>query len=318
MIPDGKASRARFQPGDSNLMFTLFIPSFNRAHSIGKTLASVNESTFRNFEVIIIDDGSTDHTLEIVEYWREKVDFPFSYIFQENSGKMQAHNRALSHARGFLFMTLDAGDLLLPTALELLKLAWEEIPSQDKVNIAGISALCLREDGALSGKKYPERVANNNYLSLVSRNPLSGEKRQAIRTTVMKQYPYPLIPGEKHIRPDLILKRMAHHYQLHFINVPVQVNKREADGITANIRNYRLNNPKSFKLYFLEEITVNKSYYNWRKLYSDHWRYVQYSLHSGIGLKHQFNEVHNMLLWLLSIPEGVLKWVIDRYRMHGR
>ncbi len=103
--------------------FTIFIPAFNRAHSLGETLASVDESTFRNFEVLVIDDGSIDHTSDVVEHWQEKVDFPLSYIYQENSGKMQAHNTALSHARGFLFITLDAGDLMLPRALELLKTA---------------------------------------------------------------------------------------------------------------------------------------------------------------------------------------------------
>lgn len=98
---------------------------------------------------------------------------------------------------------------------------------------------------------------------------------------------------------------MAHRYQLHFINLPVQVNIREADGITANIKNHRLNNPKGFHLYFLEEITANKHYYNWRKRYSDHWRYVRYSLLSGIGLKNQMKEVDKRLLWLISVPKGM-------------
>ncbi len=148
--------------------------------------------------------------------------------------------------------------------------------------------------------------------------PLSGEKRHAIQTRIMKQYLYPRIQNEKHIRPDLILRRMAHHYQLHLLNIPIQVNRREPDGITANIKRCRLNNPKGFRLFFLEEITLNKHYYSWRKLFNDHWRYVRYSLHSRVMLKDQMGEVHNKKLWLLSIPKGVLTWLIDRYRMLRR
>lgn len=125
---------------------------------------------------------------------------------------------------------------MLLQALEHLKTTWEDIPEEGKDLIAGVSALCISEDGTISGKEYPEGTTNIDFLTLVSRSLLSGEKRQAIRTSVIKKHPYPSIPGEKHIRPDLILKRMAHRYQLHFINLPVQVNIREADGITANIK----------------------------------------------------------------------------------
>ncbi len=292
--------------------FTLFIPSYNRSDSLNRTLRSVEESFSKDLEVIVIDDGSSDNTAEVVNEWIQKASFRIEYIFQKNRGKMGAHNTALEHARGLLFLTLDAGDLLLPEGLGEIKEHWQRTQPDKNGKTVGIGTLCIREDGNVAGRQYPEGGTVANYLEMLE---YTGEKRHAILTTVMKEYPYPAIPGEKHIRPDLILKRMAHRYNLLFLNIPVQVNVREEDGITANIRKFRMRNPRSFRLYFLEEIILHKEYYSLGKQFSDYWRYVRFSLHAGIGPIHQSREVPNLLFWLLSFPHGSIKWMIDKARL---
>ncbi len=295
--------------------FTVFIPTYNRRTQLIDTIQSVEKSHFRDFEVIIVDDGSDDQTHHIVAGLRVNTTFPLTYVYQKNSGKAGAHNTALHYTRGEFFLTLDSGDLLLPDAMGQFIEEWETIPDGRKNLFAGVSALCLKEDGSLSGDKYPEKKTDVNFLDLVSAAPLSGEKRQAIKSQVMKQFPYPRIPGEKHIRPDLILRRMAHKYKLRLMNRPVQINIREPDGITANINRYRMENPKGFRLFYLEEITLNRKYYDKRKLYGDNWRYIRFSLHSGVTLGDQMKEVHDRLLWMATIPHGIMKWLIDRYRI---
>ena len=305
-------------PLTSLYTFTIFIPTFNRAKHLEETLLSVEKSHFKNFEVIIIDDGSSDQTYLVVAEARGKVHYPITYIFQKNSGKAGAHNTALQYAQGEFFMNLDAGDFLLPDAMTKLLNKWTSYTEDDSARLAGISALCLNEDGKLSGEKYPEGIGNISYLELESVAPLSGEKRQAIRTEILRRFPYPRIPGESHIRPTLIMRRMAHEYKLMWLNEPIQVNVRESDGITANIYKYRMENPKGFRLFFLEEITSNRKYFGKRKLYGDHWRYIMFSLHSGVTFRQQSKEVQDRLLWVLSIPKGTIKWLIDRYRMKKR
>ena len=309
--------------GTDNLLsprfiFTIFIPTYNRGTDVAKTIQSVEKSYFRNFEVIIVDDGSNDRTYLVVAEERKKNNFPLTYVFQKNCGKAGAHNTALQYARGEFFMNLDAGDLLLPDAMSKFFEEWESIPVAERPLFAGVSALCLSEDGTLSGEEYPDGIHNISYLELDANAPISGEKRQAIRTTILRQFPYPRFPGEKHVRPDLILRRMAHQYKLRLMNRPVQINIREPDGITANITRYRMENPKSFRLFYLEEITLNRKYYDNGKLYGDNWRYIRFSFHSGIKLGDQIKEVHDRLLWAVSIPQGTIKWLIDRYRMRGR
>ncbi|UCG38145.1 MAG: glycosyltransferase family 2 protein [bacterium] len=301
--------------GHHDYCFTLFIPTFNRADKLGETLESVSHSTFRDFEALVIDDGSTDRTEQILSEWKSQARFPLRYIRQENMGKTGAHNTALGHARGFLFMTLDSGDLLLPDALQNLWDQYERIPAEARPGNAGVAALCLKENGELSGLPYAVDGADATFLEMDRMRTFTGEKRLAVRTAVMRQFPYPRFPGEKHVRPDLIFKRMAHSFHLRFVNIPVQVNRREPDGITANIVQYRLENPRGFRLYFLEEITLHREYYSLRKRFGDHWRYVRFSLHSGLGLLGQAREVEERLLWLSGIPMGVGKWLADLLRV---
>jgi glycosyltransferase involved in cell wall biosynthesis len=302
---------SRTPTGSDAPYFTVFIPSYNRAVSLDRTMESVERSNFGDVEVLLVDDGSTDNTKELAERWRSKASFKMVYIHQENRGKIGAHNTALEHARGLFFITLDAGDLLLPDGLEKIRKSWGEIPTEQRGKLAGIGALCVREDGRVAGRTFPEEGKDASYLDMLK---YTGEKRYAILTSVMKSYPYPIVPGEKHVRPDLILKRMAHNHKFRFLNIPIQVNVREPDGITANIILYRMNNPGGFRLYFLEEITLHRGYYDSKKRFSDLWRYIRYSLHTGVGLREQAREMPHLLPWLLALPLGILKWMTDKGR----
>ena len=295
--------------------FTLFIPTYNRAYVLERALDSVNQLTCRDFELVIIDDGSTDDTRALVETWIDKNPFPIQYHWQENQGKHAAHNAAVQRARGEFFLTLDSDDRILPNALNIIKDQWDAIPADQRDQFAGIAGLCLKEDGSLSGTPYPDDMQDANYLAMSNIRTLRGEKREAIRTAILREFPYPRIDGEKHMRPSLILKRMAHRYTLRFVNEPLEVNIHEADGICANRFRYRMRNPKGFRLYCLEDITLHDSYADPKTLASRHRDYVRYSLHSGIGFLRQAREVKHTRLWLSAIPGGTLSWLSDKLKM---
>src|SRR5262245_3444530 len=73
-------------------LFTIFTPTYNRRHTIRRVYDSLCAQTLRDFEWLVIDDGSTDGTSELVKGWVESADFPIRYFWQENSGKHIAHN----------------------------------------------------------------------------------------------------------------------------------------------------------------------------------------------------------------------------------
>lgn len=297
---------------------TIFIPTFNRADTLGRALESVEQQTDRDFEVVIVDDGSTDGTPALVQDWVDRNVFPIRHFRQPNQGKHVAHNAAVRQARGELFMTLDSDDSLLPDAVAKIRRQWGAIPAADRAGFAGVAGMCLDEDGTLSGDPYPEPVIDSDHLRIYEYCRMNGERREALRVAVLREYPYPRFEGERHVRPTLILRRMAHRYRLRFTNEILQVNRHAAGGITERRFHYRMSNPRGLRQYFLEEITLHDGHKPWRKLLRHHARFVRYSLHSGVGLVQQAREAKHRGLWLLALPEGVLSWAADRYRLRFR
>jgi glycosyltransferase involved in cell wall biosynthesis len=294
---------------------TVFIPAYNRAALLPLALASVDQQTFRDFEVVVVDDGSTDDTRAVAQEWIARNRFPLRYIHQENQGMHASHNTAIAHARGLLTMRLDSDDTLLPQALEHIHRRWQAIPDADKPRFAGISGLCLNDDGTISGEPYPREVVDSDYLEIFTLCRMNGERREALRTEVWREFPYPRIDGERRLRSTLVLRRMAHRYKMRFVNDVLQVNRHAVGGITANRFRYRMLYPKGQRLYYLEECTLNDRYTGLPKLYGQHIRYVRYSLHSGVGLRAQADEVKHRWLWLAALPSGVLAWARDRLRL---
>lgn len=316
MPHDHRARGGNSAPGDCS--FTIFIPTHNRAHILPEALESIERLTTRDFEVLIVDDGSTDRTRELVQAWGAKASFPIRYVWQENQGMHASHNTAIANARGRLFIRLDSDDMMLPQALERIKAHWDAIPDNRKPAFAGVAGLCLNEDGTVSGDRYPEDVIDSDYLAIFTRCRMNGERRECLRTDVLREFPFPRIDGERRLRSTLILRRMAHRYKIRFTNELLQVNRHAVGGITANRFKYRMLYPKGQRLYYLEEITLNDRYLRLRPLLQHHNQYVRYSLHSGIGLGRQAAEVKHRLVWLIALPAGVVHWLRDRIRLRLR
>lgn len=264
-----------------------------------------------------MDDGSTDNTAEVVQGWISRAPFPIRYVHQENQGMHASHNTAIAHAHGFLTMRLDSDDTLLPQALEHVHRRWQSIPDADKPRFAGISGLCLNDDGTISGQPYPREVIDSDYLEIFRYCRMNGERREALRTEVWREFPYPRIDGERRLRSTLVLRRMAHRYKVRFVNDVLQVNRHAVGGITANRFKYRMLYPKGQRLYYLEECTLNQRYTPLLKLYGQHVRYIRYSLHCGVGLRAQAAEVKHRWLWLGALPAGWFAWMRDRVRLRG-
>lgn len=102
-------------------LVSVVIPTFNRAHFLSDCLRSVLDQTYRPIEVILVDNGSTDSTSEVVGRWRAALasdnNFLFTFTKQQNQGANAARNRGLVQARGEYIQFLDSDDLLLPGKL---------------------------------------------------------------------------------------------------------------------------------------------------------------------------------------------------------
>jgi len=106
-------------------MISVIIPVYNVEKYVGKCLSSLVEQTYRDFEVIAVNDGSTDNSLDILRHFEARYDF-IKVINQENRGMSQSRNRALKEARGKYIALVDSDDYVAPTYLEELYSACAE------------------------------------------------------------------------------------------------------------------------------------------------------------------------------------------------
>ncbi len=302
---------------EARRLFSVLIITYNRAHVLGRALESIEAQGCDDLEVLVMDDGSTDGTERLVRAWARRVPFEVRYLWQPNRGKPAAYNAALGELRGYLTVVLDSDDALAPGALEAFHRAWQAIPAERREGFAGVEGLCADwHTGRILGDPFPSSPMDTDYIEVRHRFRVSGDKKQALRTEVMRAYPFPLFPGEKDMRESVIGYRMAHRYRLRCINEVVQRCEQLPDGLSARPHARRLKSPKGFRLAFLELLNHHDRHLTPRDIHRAMVRYVRHSLAAGIGPLNQLRDLHpdKRLFWPLALPEGLLGALRDRMR----
>jgi glycosyltransferase involved in cell wall biosynthesis len=141
---------------------SVIIPTYNRAVMVKKAIQSVLEQTYTNYEIIVVDDGSTDQTRELVTSLSDKV----VYVYQPNSGRSSARNHGIRLARGKYIAFLDSDDLFLPTKLQKQISLMEKNndyllshTSYQRINVQG-DYIGEVKSGTFSGNVYPKIIRN--------------------------------------------------------------------------------------------------------------------------------------------------------------
>jgi len=146
------------------LFLTLFTPTFNRADKLYRVYNSIKKQTLKKinnkyiFEWIIVDDGSTDNTKELVEKWKSENNFAIRYFYQKNQGKPSASRKGIEEAKGELFLFCDSDDEFLPETFETFYNIWYKFSEEEKKKCGGIGVLCQDQYGNRIGCDYP--IAN--------------------------------------------------------------------------------------------------------------------------------------------------------------
>lgn len=99
-------------------LVSVIVPCYNQANYLGETLQSVLEQSYSNWECIIVNDGSSDHTEELALHWCEK-DSRFRYLYKKNGGLSSARNAGITVSKGDYIQFLDSDDLILPEKFEI-------------------------------------------------------------------------------------------------------------------------------------------------------------------------------------------------------
>ena len=202
-----------------NFLFTIFTPVYNGEKTIHRVFSSLKESKYRHFEWIIINDGSTDRSDEIIKEFIRTVDWDITYLNEkQNQGKHIAWNRAAKIAKGEIFITLDCDDSFVPEALDFLNEKWNEY--YDDKSVYGIDTLCIDpQTGEISGTQFPYDGIKSHYDELYNKYGVRGEKWNTFRTEYMKQIPFPEISCSYYTECYLLYSLGEKYYSISFNKV---------------------------------------------------------------------------------------------------
>ena len=197
-------------------LLTIFTPAYNRGYTIHKTYESLKRQTNKNFKWLIIDDGSTDNTRELIEKWiKEDNKFEISYIYKKNGGMHSAHNTAYENIDTELNVCIDSDDYMPDDAVEKILSFWEKNKSDE---IAGIAALDAYESGQVIGDRFPDNLKTSALFDLHYKYKIKGDKKLVYRTELTKQYPYPIFEGEKYVSLSYKYTMIDREYPLALMN----------------------------------------------------------------------------------------------------
>lgn len=208
---------------------TVFTPIYNRAYCVGKLYESLKKQSIKNFEWIVIDDGSTDHTIELFNKWiQENNEFDIIYVKVKNGGKMRTVNKGVQLASAPVFFIVDSDDYLTDDALENINRWFKEIEGDD--SFAGVSG--LREIRTIDAR-YDFDYVDATNLERRKYN-LVIDMAECYKTDVLKKYPAPEIEGEKYISPSIVWNRIAKDgYKIRWHNQVIYIGEYRTDGLSA-------------------------------------------------------------------------------------
>lgn len=223
------------------MMITVLTPTFNRG-GLQSLWDSLQKQTVKDFEWLVVDDGSSDGTKNLITQLQEKSDFPVRYIYKNNGGKHTALNVGIQTICSELIFIVDSDDCVTDDAVESILKIHKKYRSQN--NICGYAFLRAFPDGKVNGKKFDVDEKIGSYIDVrVNGDDTDADKAEVFKTHCLKEFPFPEYPNEKFLGEDLVWVRMARKYEMVHINKAIYVGNYLEDGLTNNRRKHNIASP---------------------------------------------------------------------------
>jgi len=283
-------------------VLTVFTPTFNRAYLLHMCYESLKRQSSQQFIWLIIDDGSTDETKELVAGWITEGAVSIRYHYQENQGMHGAHNTAYELIDTELNVCIDSDDYTADDAVAKIISFWEKYGSEQYAGLVGLDAT---PQGEVIGTRFPPQLKESTLSRLYAKYRVKGDKKLVYRSALTRGLPpYPLFPGEKYcpltykyilidqVCPLLIMDEILCHVEY------------LTDGSSMNmIRQYK-RNPRGFTFFRKVAMTYAPSF---KERFRESIHYVS----SNMMIKNYRLWFESPCKWttLLALPLGMMLYV---------
>ena len=280
---------------------TIFTPTYNRAHLLERLYKNLSEQEYQNFEWLIIDDGSTDNTREIIENYKREGKLNIQYFYKENGGKHTAINFGLEKAQSDIFFLLDSDDFLEKSATKVVAEKWDVIRNTPSLcGIVGLSKFLNKE---VRTDAFPEDDWVVSFTDIYFKYKILGDKPVAFKTSVMKEFPFPNKKGIHFVFEAVSWHEMAKKYNVLAVNDLLQYKEYTEDGITRNT--YKKDYVKGLAFSFFH-LVKNRTYPFAKYPHHFLWNYIHLAINSLLSGESYFNQLSliDKIIYLMFYPRA--------------
>src|SRR5690606_2927793 len=280
-------------------IITIYTPTFNRAYCLHQLYESLVRQTqpYDDFEWLVVDDGSTDNTEELLSKWKGEAPFKITYYKQKNEGKMAKLNFIHSILDSELCMCVDSDDFLTDDAVKIILDNWKALEEKNK--IAGMVGQNITKDSNILGTEFPKHIQYTKFSNFDKLN-IKGDKKFIYRSDVISSYPpYPSINGERFPAPGYLYRLIDVDYDLFILNEKLCVVEYLDDGLSKNKYSQFINSPNAFRFYRHERMRLSD---NFLEKFKNAIHFVSSSL---FAKKNVFKHNDYPALTVLAFPFGI-------------
>lgn len=287
------------------MKISILTPTYNREKLLERLYNSIlkNLNYGLDIEWLIMDDGSTDNTKELIKKFINDDRFDIQYYSQENKGKMEAINNLIPYITGDLIIECDSDDYFKENAFLTIKNTINELNE----NTYALCYLKYDQNECNIGNLFKEK--ETTMFNLYFKEGETGEKALVYNSKIRREYSYELEQGEKFITEASMYHKMDLKYKIKCINEPIMICEYQQDGYSENITEVFRKNPYGYYKYFKEmfDMDLKGIYFNKRMYILKH--YILFSVLTNKKFKESLETVKgniNKILFMLMYMPGVL------------
>tara|TARA_R110002033_G_scaffold143840_2_gene181941 strand:- start:13148 stop:14041 length:894 start_codon:yes stop_codon:yes gene_type:complete len=287
---------------------TVFTPTYNRAYCLDQVYQSMIRQTNQDFLWLIIDDGSTDNTKELVASWEAEKKIAIQYHYQDNLGMHGGHNAAYRLIETPLNVCIDSDDFMPDDGIEKILSAWKII--EHNTQFAGLVGLDADVNGKIIGTIIPKDLTHTTLYDIYNKHGVTGDKKLVLRTEVVKKYPpYPIFKGERFVPLGHLYQLIDQDYQLFPVNEVFCIVEYLADGSSMNMLKQYRRHPQGFAF-------SRKSRMKMAKTFKDKFKNAIHYVSSSLFTKNSnfLRDSPKKLTTFIAIPFGVVLHLYIKYK----
>lgn len=242
-------------------ILTIFTPTYNRKEYLPNLYKSLQNQTDSDFEWLIVDDGSTDGTKQLIDEWILENKVRITYIYQENQGKPAAHNTAVLNAKSELICICDSDDVMERDAVRRIKDVWFKIKT--KKNMGGMIAYMKMENPPNGDFSLPNEGVTRKVFEFM-RNGVF-DTVQIYRTEVLRENLFPRFPNEKFVPEMAIWTQIDMYYDTYVLSEVLEKGKYLDNGLSRGSYDLFKNNRMGYAFLFYNHYRYEKKKKHYKK-----------------------------------------------------